>query len=519
MTRPLTQADFSSVVELIKDYAVILLDLNGNVATWNLGAERITGHRADEIIGKHFSRFYTSEDVEAGMPAKALRAALEEGRFEKEGWRVRKDGTRFWADVVITPVSGPGGEPTGFVKVTRNLTERKLAQENLRQSRERSRILVENLRDYAIFFVDLEGKIGSWNSGAERVTGHQTNDIVGRHFSVLYPDEEIKEGRPQRDLETAARDWRVEYEGWRMRQDGSRFQAEVAMWVLYDDSGTTVGFIISVKDVTERNKAYEERTLRLAAESALRERDAFLSMASHELRSPLAALKLHVQTIREELKSGNFERVMKKLPDRLDRVQKQADRVEELISRMLNVSAIAAGELGLLPQPVDLSVLATAMVAEFAESAKQANCELSLRVPTAVAGMWSPDHIQDVIRNLLQNAIKFGRGQPVQVEVGGDAQRAWVSVTDHGIGIAAADQERIFERFQRAVNPRNYAGFGLGLWISKQIVDASGGEISVKSAPAEGATFMVSLPRELNDRLQRSEDRLGSESRISAAKH
>lgn len=304
-----------------------------------------------------------------------------------------------------------------------------------------------------------------------------------------------------------------------MRQDGSRFQAEVAMWVLYDDSGTTVGFIISIKDVTERNKAYEERTLRLAAESALRERDAFLSMASHELRSPLAALKLHVQTIREELKSGNFERVMKKLPDRLDRVQKQADRVEELISRMLNVSAIAAGELGLLPQPVDLSVLATAMVAEFAESAKQANCELSLRAPTAVAGMWSPDHIQDVIRNLLQNAIKFGRGQPVQVEVGGDAQRAWVSVTDHGIGIAAADQERIFERFQRAVNPRNYAGFGLGLWISKQIVDASGGEIIVKSAPAEGATFMVSLPRELNDRLQRSEHRLGSESRTSAAKH
>ena len=505
MSRPLAQADFSSVVELIKDYAVILLDAEGNVATWNLGAQRMKGYRADEIVGKHFSRFYTSEDVEADLPAKALRAAIEEGRYEKEGWRVRKDGTRFWADVVLTPVGGPNGELTGFVKVTRDLSERKLAQENLRQSRERSRLLVENLRDYAIFFVDLDGKVGSWNSGAERVTGYRPNDIVGKHFSVLYPAEEIETGRPQRDIETVARDWRVEYEGWRVRRDGSRFQADIAMWVLYDDAGATVGYIVSIKDVTERNKAQEERALRLAAESALHERDDFLSMASHELRSPLAALKLHVQTIREELKSGDLKRVMAKLPDRLDRVQKQADRVEDLISRMLDVSAIAAGQIGLLPEATDLSALTAAVVGELGESAQQANCQISLHTPGAVGGEWSPEHVQDAIRNLLQNAIKFGRGKPIQVEVGCDADRAWVSVTDHGIGIAMADQQRIFERFQRAVNPRNYGGFGLGLWISKQLVDASGGEISVRSKPGEGATFVVSLPRSLGDRAEESE--------------
>src|SRR5215472_8390490 len=493
--RSLAQSDFTSVVELIKDYAIFILDADGRVTTWNLGAERIKGYRAREIIGEHFSRFYTPEDARADLPAKALRAALEDGRYENEGWRVRKDGSRFWADVVITPIRGASGESVGFVKVTRDLTERKLAQENLRLSRERSRLLVENLRDYAIFFVDLSGNVGTWNSGAERMTGYRPDQIVGRHFSVLYPPEEVRERRPGRDLEIAIRDWRVEYEGWRVRKDGSRFQAEVAMWVLYNDSGATVGFIISIKDVSERNKAQEERTLRLAAESALRERDDFLSMASHELRSPLSALKLYVQTIRDDLKSGNSELAIAKLPERLERVQKQADRVEALIRRMMTVSTIAAGHIKLDPQNVDLSALASAVIASMTEEAQRANCKISLQTPGPIDGLCSPQHIEEVVRNLLQNALRFGRDQPVDVVVGADETRAWLSVTDHGVGITQADQERIFERFQRAVNPNNYGGFGVGLWIARQLVMASGGEISAHSKPGQGATFTFSLPR------------------------
>jgi PAS domain S-box-containing protein len=493
--RSLAHSDFSSVVELIKDYAVFLLDENGRVRSWNLGAQRIKGYQASEIVGEHFSRFYTAEDVKANLPAKALHTALQDGRYEKEGWRVRKDGTRFWADVVITPVRSASGELAGFVKVTRDLTERRLAQENLRQSRERSRLLVENLRDYAIFFVDLNGNVGTWNSGAEQMTGYRPDQIVGRHFSILYPPEEIKEGRPSRDLEIAVRDWRVEYEGWRLRKDGSRFQAEVAMWVLYNDRGTTVGFIISVKDVTERNKAQEERALRLGAESALRERDDFLSVASHELRSPLSALKLYVQTILEELKSGNLEHAMAKLPERLERVRKQADRVEALISRMITVSIVAAGHIKLEPQNMDLSALASAVITDMTEAAQRANCEVSLQTPGPVEGFWSREHIEEVIRSLLQNALKFGRAKPIQIEVGADETYAWLNVKDQGIGIEKADQERIFERFQRAVDTRNYGGFGLGLWISRQIVKLSGGEIGVHSTPGQGAVFTFSLPR------------------------
>ena len=493
--RSLAQSDFTSVVELIKDYAIFILDADGRVTTWNLGAERIKGYRAREIIGEHFSRFYTPEDARADLPAKALRAALEDGRYENEGWRVRKDGSRFWADVVITPIRGASGESVGFVKVTRDLTERKLAQENLRLSRERSRLLVENLRDYAIFFVDLSGNVGSWNLGAERMTGYRPGQIVGRHFSILYPPEEVGEGRPQRDLEMAIRDWRVEYEGWRVRKDGSSFQAEVAMWVLYNDSGTTVGFITLIKDLTERNKVQEEQTMRLAAESALHERDVFLSMASHELRSPLSALKLYVQVIRDDLKSGNLERAITRLPERLERVQKQADRVEELIRRMMTVSIIAAGPIKLAPQNVDLSALASAVIASMAEAAQRANCKVSLRTPGPVEGFWSPEHIEEVVRNLLQNGLKFGRDQPVDVGVGADETHAWLTVKDQGIGIAEADQERIFERFQRSVDPGNYGGLGVGLWIARQLVKACGGEISVRSAPGQGATFTLSLPR------------------------
>jgi PAS domain S-box-containing protein len=493
--RSLAQSDFSSVVELIKDYAVFLLDANGRVRTWNLGAQRIKGYQASEIIGEHFSRFYTAEDVKADLPAKALRTALQDGRYEKEGWRVRKDGSRFWADVVITPVRAASGELAGFVKVTRDLTERKIAQENLRQSRERSRLLVENVRDYAIFFVDLSGTVGTWNSGAEQMTGYRPDQIVGSHFSILYPPEEVKEGRPRRDLEIAVRDWRVEYEGWRVRKDGSRFQAEIAMWVLYDDRGATVGFIISIKDVTERNRVQEERALRLAAEAALREREDFLSMASHELRSPLSALKLYVQTIREELKSGNLERTIAKLPERLERVQKQADRIEALISRIMTVSIVSAGHIKLDPQNVDLSALASAVITDMREAAQQANCEVSLQTPGPVEGFWSREHIEEVVRNLLQNALKFGRGKPIQIEVGADETHAWLNVKDRGIGIGEADQERIFERFRRNVDSRNYGGLGLGLWISRQIVELSGGVITVRSKPGQGATFAFSLPR------------------------
>lgn len=491
----LARTDFSSLVDQITDYAIFALDVDGRVASWNLGAERLKGYCASEIIGEHLSRFYTPEDQAIAKPARGLRLAWQNGRYEDEGWRVRKDGSLFWARCVITPIIDASGDISGFVKVMHDLTERKLAEENQRRSEERYRRLIEEVHDYAIFALDSQGQIASWNSGAVQIKGYAADEAIGRHFSLFYPPEDLAADKPQRVLEIALREGRAADEGWRMRKDGSRFWADVVISPLRDDRGEHIGFVVITRDLTERNAIQEERILRQIAEAALSERDAFLSMASHEIRSPLSAIKLYIQTTQEELRLGKSDRVLQKLPARLDSVQRQADRIDSLIDRLMSASALAAGRLQLNFEELDLAELACAAVADLAETAHQAGCEITVQAPDAVIGRWSSEHLEDVILNLLQNAMKFGAGKPIDVTVCGDDLHAWIAVADHGIGIATAQQERIFERFQRAADSRNYGGLGLGLWISHRIVNALGGKIAVQSQPGEGATFTISLPR------------------------
>lgn len=491
----LARTDFSSVVDQITDYAIFAMDIDGRVASWNQGAERLKGYRANEIIGEHFSRLYTPEDKAIAKPARGLRLARQNGRYEDEGWRVRKDGSRFWASCIITPIFDARGELRGFVKVTRDLTERKLAEENLRRSEERYRLLIAEVRDYAIFALDSQGQIASWNSGAFQIKGYSADEAIGRHFSLFYPPEDNTADKPQRLLEIALQEGRAVDEGWQLRKNGSRYWADVVISPLRDERAAHVGFVVIAQDLTERVAIQEERTLRQIAEAGLRERDAFLSMASHEIRSPLSALKLYIQTTQEELRQGKIDRVLQKLPARLDSIQRQADRIDSLIDRLMSASALAAGQLQLNFEELDLAELICAAVADLAETANQAGCEITVETPGAVVGRWSPDHLEDVILNLLQNAMKFGAGKPIKVTVGGDDQDAWIAIADHGIGIALAEQERIFERFQRAADSRNYGGLGLGLWISHRIVSALGGKITVQSRPGEGATFTIRLPR------------------------
>src|SRR6204780_4291662 len=180
---------FKLLVESVRDYAIFMLDPNGFVLTWNAGAERFKGYKADEIIGQHFSRFYPPEALERGLPAHELEVAADTGVFEDEGWRVRKDGTLFWADVVITAVRGAQGELLGFAKVTRDLTQRRAHEEELRRSEERFRLLVEGVAEYAIFMLDPNGRVSTWNSGAERIKGYAADEIIGQHFSIFYPEE------------------------------------------------------------------------------------------------------------------------------------------------------------------------------------------------------------------------------------------------------------------------------------------------------------------------------------------
>src|SRR5665213_2613337 len=251
------EARYRVLVEAVTDYAIYMLDPSGTVTSWNAGAQRFKGYAAEEIIGQNFARFYTEEDRAKGLPAWALATAAREGKFEAEGWRVRKDGTRFWAHVVLDSIRSAAGELTGFAKVTRDLTERKAAEEALRQSEQQFRLLVQGVTDYAIYMLNPEGIVTNWNSGAQRIKGYAPEEIIGQHFSRFYTPEDREHGEPKRALETAAREGRFEYEGWRLRKDGTRFWSHVIMDAIRDSGGVLLGFAKITRDVTERKAAQE----------------------------------------------------------------------------------------------------------------------------------------------------------------------------------------------------------------------------------------------------------------------
>ncbi len=254
----LAQAErFQVLINAVKDYAIYLLDADGRVVTWNPGAERIKGYRADEIIGQHFSAFYSEEDREAGLPARALQTATEEGRFEAEGWRVRKDGTRFWSHVVMDPVLGADGQVIGYAKIARDISNKREIDEALRASEQRFRLLVQGVRDYAIYMLDPDGKVSNWNVGAEAINGYSEREIVGQHFSIFYTEDDRQAGAPERALETARRHGKFEGEAIRVRKGGERFWANVLIDAIHDDNGDLVGFAKITRDITERQNVLE----------------------------------------------------------------------------------------------------------------------------------------------------------------------------------------------------------------------------------------------------------------------
>ena len=247
---------FRHLVESITDYAIYMLDLDGTVNNWNAGAERAKGYKAAEIVGRHFSTFYTAEDRASGLPARALEIALTTGSFETEGWRLRKDGSRFWAHVVIDPVRDDAGLAIGFAKITRDLTEQRQAAAAVLESERRFRHLVQGVTDYAIYMLDLDGVVVNWNAGAERAKGYTAEDIVGQHFSRFYTEEDRAIGLPARGLATALATGSFVAEGWRVRKDGSRLWANVVIDLIRDDAGTPIGFAKITRDQTEQWKVH-----------------------------------------------------------------------------------------------------------------------------------------------------------------------------------------------------------------------------------------------------------------------
>jgi len=255
---------FRCLVQGITDYAIYMLNLDGMVVTWNAGAERAKGYTAAEIVGQHFSRFYTPEDQAAGLPAKALDTARQAGRFEAQGWRVRKDGSRLWAHVVIDLILGDDGQPMGFAKITRDRTEAAAIEQRLLESERRFRHLVQSITDYAVYMLDLDGIVTNWNPGAERAKGYKAAEIIGRHFSCFYTTEDQVAGLPAEALRQARQAGRFEIEGWRVRRDGSRLWAHVVIDLIRDDDGQPIGFAKITRDITE-HKADMDRLRKVSS--------------------------------------------------------------------------------------------------------------------------------------------------------------------------------------------------------------------------------------------------------------
>jgi PAS domain S-box-containing protein len=820
--------------EEAREYGIFLLDPDGRVTSWNVGAERLLGYPAGDILGRHVSAFYRPEDVVRGSPERDIARATAEARVVSEGWRVRQDDSLFWARVVLTSIRDAHGELVGFSNLTRELvwphrtppdpapagTERAL-----RESEERLRLLVDGVSEYAMFMLDPDGHVTSWNPGAERIKGYKAREILGQHFSRFYVPDDVAAGRPQRLLAEATANGKTEDEAWRVRKDGSLFWANVVLTALRDEAGRLLGFAKVTRDLTDRREADarerelyraqvardaaeaaaenlrrseqryraaserlgivlegvsdgismqdasgrvvyangqaarscgyaspaemlaappsdlverfalfdkddsplsheelpnrrvlagEERSERLvhvrdrrsnrdwwsfvqaravhdadgrleavvsiwhdatshqrreeelelladagvllsstldhevtlrklaelivprladwcsidlvegdalrslvvahsdpakvqmarllreryppalsaetgatqvvrtgrselyaeitdellvrgaqdaehlriarelglqsamivpiarpgepalgaitfvsaesgrrydradlalaeelarraalafdnarlyrAARDAISLRDEFLSVAGHELKTPLAAMLLQLQSLARLAERGDLASNDERARNRLRKTVALGSRLDRLVRELLDVSRITSGRLTLQRDDCDLVALVREVAGRLEDEAVLAGCHMLLRLDGQVVGCWDGARLDQVATNLISNAIKYGRGKPIEAAVEVIGGKARLTVRDHGIGIPPEHQARIFGRFERAVSDHNYGGIGLGLWIVRQIVDGHGGQVHLQSTVGEGSTFVVELP-------------------------
>jgi PAS domain S-box-containing protein len=471
---------FQLLVESVTDYAIFMLEPDGRVATWNSGAQRLKRYSAKEIIGRHFSTFYSAEDIAAGKPEQELSRAASEGRAEDEGWRLRKDGSRFWAYVVLTAMRDRHGKLIGFAKVTRDLTERRAAEERLRANEEEFRMLIERVQEYAIYMLGPTGLVVTWNSGAEKIKQYTAQEIIGKSFTCFYTAEDVAAGKPQRNLQEAARLGHIREQGLRVRKDGSYFEADVVITALRDRSGTLRGFSKVTRDISDQVRSRQLEAEKMAAEQSSKAKDAFLAALSHELRTPLTPALAAASFLAE-----NASRIPSEFGFELDVIRRNVELEARLIDDLLDLTRISAGKIALHPERVDAHNLAR-------EAIKIARPDMDEKGLSLVED-WSasahhlygdPVRIQQVFWNVINNAVKFtGTAGQIIVRTWNEENRFVLEVVDNGIGIEPERQARLFEAFEQGDTgvTRQFGGLGLGLAICKSLVELHHGSIALTS--------------------------------------
>jgi PAS domain S-box-containing protein len=485
-----------------------MLDLQGHVTSWNAGARRFKGYEPDEIIGQHFSRFYTAEERAREIPRIALETAEREGRFEAEGWRVRKDGSTFWANVVIDPVRDPQGNLVGFAKVTRDLTARRAAEEELRASEERFRMLVQSVTDYAIYLLDPEGRVSSWNAGAERFKGYLADEIMGEHFSRFYTDEDKQAGIPRIALETARSEGRFEAEGWRVRKDGTRFWASVIIDAIHNDEGELIGFAKVTRDLTEKREIEEQ----LRQSQKMEAVGQLTGGIAHDFNNLLTGISGSLEMMQMRLTQGRAAEI-----DRyVLAAQGAVKRAASLTHRLLAFSRRQT----LDPRPTNINRLLNGL-----EDLIQRTVGPSVRVEVVgVSGLWTTlvdaNQLENAILNLSINARDaMPDGGALTIETANKwlderaarqhdlpvGQYVSVCVTDTGIGMTPDVVAKAFDPFF-TTKPLGQ-GTGLGLSMIYGFARQSGGHVRIYSEVGQGTTMCIYLPRHAGDALSDDEDR------------
>lgn len=379
------------------------------------------------------------------------------------------------------------------------------ATQDLHRSEERFHLLVDAVRDYAIFMLDPDGYVATWNVGAQRIKGYSADEIVGRHFSRFYPPEAIAAGSPQRLLAEAIREGRVEEENWRVRKDGTLFWASVVITALRNPDGTLVGFAKITRDLTERRRAEEERRQLLAAEEASRLRGEFLSVAAHELKTPLTSLLGMAQLAQrryareaEKAATATATATPTPGPEGLDRalgtIVNQSLKLSRLVDQLLDVSRLEAGKLILDRRETDLASILTSVIALFQSRDDAGRIHLDLPPEPVLADVDSL-RLEQVVTNLIDNALKYApRDSPVRVSLAGSPPAARIVVQDQGPGVPLEDRAHLFDRFFRSRASGYTSGMGIGLYVSRQLVELHGGIIAAEFPPGGGSRFVVDLP-------------------------
>lgn len=488
---------FEILITAISDYAIYLLDPDGRIVSWNTGAQRFKGYTANEVIGKHFSMFLSQEDRDAGTPQSILDQAAANGRFEAEGWRIRKDGTGFWANIVVDAIYNTAHELIGYAKITRDITERKTAHESLLESERRFRYLVEGVTDYAIYMLSPEGIVTNWNSGAQRIKGYQAQDVIGTHFSRFMVAEDRESGMPARSLEIAKKEGRFENEGWRVRKDGTLFLAHIIIDAIHNNAGELLGFAKITRDITEKRIAEENLTKANAALFQSQKMEAIGNLTggvAHDFNNLLSVISNGLEIFTH----SNLDSKHLKLVETMKRaVKRGATLTQQLLS--------FARQQPLQPEPHDVNQLINSF-GFILNSAVGSNMQISYEfIQSPLPVMVDSTSFETSLLNLVVNArdampdggkIRVISRRRVlannEIEDLPEGDYAEVNVTDSGAGISNENLPHILEPFFTTKDIGK--GSGLGLSQVYGFVKQSGGSLHIKSEVNIGTSISMLFP-------------------------